>query len=104
MHKFEKKIAQIFGNRFLQHGPVPEASMWYSEKRQFIRFEIMFEQIKLLTQKKTISISDIGCGYGAFLNFLSEKNLNEEWFYNGYDVSDEVIKFSKNTSIRPHFI
>ena len=51
MHKFEKKIAQIFGNRFLQHGPVPEASMWYSKKRQFIRFEIMFEQIKLLTQK-----------------------------------------------------
>jgi len=95
MHKFEKDIAQVFGNRFLQHGPVPEASMWYSEKRQFIRFEIMFEQIKLLTQKNTISISDIGCGYGAFLNFLSEKNLNEEWFYNGYDVSDEVIKFCR---------
>ena len=38
----------------------------------------------------------MGCGYGAFLEYLSEKDLEAEWICSGYDISIEVIKFCKS--------
>ena len=101
---FESEIADIYNERFLEFGPLPEASMWYSKKRQFARFDIILDQIKLLSQKNKISVSDIGCGYGAFLEFLSERKYSLELHYYGYDVSDEVVKFcQKKYSRRASF-
>ena len=90
---FDSEIAEIYNERFLKFGPLPEASMWYSKKRQFTRFDIILNQIKSLSQKNKISVSDIGCGYGAFLEFLSERKYSRELHYYGYDVSREVVKF-----------
>ena len=60
-----------------------------------MRFEIIFNEIKLLTNNKKRSIIDIGCGYGAFFEFLSNRGSNDICTYFGYDVSIEVIKFCK---------
>ena len=101
---FDSEIAEIYNERFLEFGPLPEASMWYSQKRQFARFDIILNQINLLSQKNKISVSDIGCGYGAFLEFLSERKYSRELHYFGYDVSDEVVKFcQKKYSKRASF-
>jgi len=101
---FDSEIAEIYNERFLKFGPLPEASMWYSKKRQFTRFDIILNQIKSLSQKNKISVSDIGCGYGAFLEFLSERKYSRELHYYGYDVSDEVVKFcQKKYSNRASF-
>ena len=91
----DSKIAEIYNQRFVKLGPAPEASMWFSKKRQFTRFDIIFNEIKLLTKNNERSIIDIGCGYGAFLEFLSERGAHDIWSYYGYDVSNEVIKFCK---------
>ena len=101
---FDSEIAEIYNERFLEFGPLPEASMWYSKKRQFARFDIILNQIKLLSHKNKISVSDIGCGYGAFLEFVSERKYSRELYYYGYDVSDEVVKFcQKKYSKRASF-
>ena len=101
---FDSEIAEIYNERFLKFGPLPEASMWYSKKRQFTRFDIILNQIKSLSQKNKISVSDIGCGYGAYLEFLSERKYSLELHYYGYDVSDEVVKFcQKKYSNRASF-
>ena len=89
------KIAEIYDQRFLKLGPVPEASMWYSRKRQFARFDVIIEQIKLLSRNETATITDIGCGYGAFLEFLIEKRFPNAWRYYGHDLSREVVEFCK---------
>ena len=91
----DSKIAEIYNQRFLKLGPSPEASMWFSKKRQFTRFDIIFNEIKLLNKNNKRSIIDIGCGYGAFFEFLSERGADDIWSYYGYDVSNEVIKFCK---------
>jgi SAM-dependent methyltransferase len=91
----DDEIAEIYNKRFRKLGPTPEASMWFSKKRQFERFDVIFNQIQLLCQINSISISDVGCGYGAFLEYLLRKKLNEKWRYYGYDVCPEVIKFCK---------
>ena len=101
---FDSEIAEIYNERFLEFGPLPEASMWYSKKRQFARFDIILNQIKLLSHKNKISVSDIGCGYGAFLEFVSERKYSRELHYYGYDVSDVVVKFcQKKYSNRASF-
>ena len=100
----DSKIAKIYNERFLEFGPLPEASMWYSKQRQFARFDIILDQINLLSQKNMISVSDVGCGYGAFLEFLSERKYSRELHYCGYDVSHEVVKFcQKKYSKRASF-
>ena len=91
----DSKIADIYNQRFLRLGPAPEASMWFSKKRQFTRFDIIFNEINLLTKHNKKSIIDIGCGYGSFLQFLSERGADGIWSYYGYDLSTEVIKFCK---------
>ena len=89
------KIAETYNQRFLKLGPSPEASMWFSKKRQFARFDIILNEIKLLNKNNKRSIIDIGCGYGAFYEFLSVRGADDIWSYYGYDVSNEVIKFCK---------
>ena len=96
MRRINSEIAEIYNERFLKLGPTPEASMWFSKTRQIARFDVIFNQLKLFHQRNSISISDVGCGYGAFLQYLSEKKIDEELSYYGYDVSPEVIKFCKN--------
>ncbi len=99
------EIAEIYNERFLKLGPVPEASMWYSRKRQFARFDVIIEQIKLLATNETVTITDIGCGYGAFLEFLLERKFPNAWRYYGHDLSQEVVEFcKKNIPIEGHFI
>ena len=95
LRSINSEIAEIYNERFLKLGPTPEASMWFSKTRQIARFDVIFNQLKLFRQRNSISISDVGCGYGAFLEYLLENKIDEEVSYYGYDVCPEVIKFCK---------
>ena len=95
VRSIDNQIARIYNKRFLKLGPTPEASMWFSRKRQFTRFDTILKEIRLLTRQNDTSIIDIGCGYGAFLEFLSERCAGDIKNYYGYDISYEVIKFCK---------
>ena len=60
------QIAEIYDTRFSKYGPALEASMWFSKTRQLTRFEVIFQQILQFAKGNSVSISDIGCGYGHF--------------------------------------
>tara|TARA_B100000900_G_scaffold401644_1_gene406547 strand:+ start:71 stop:718 length:648 start_codon:yes stop_codon:yes gene_type:complete len=95
LRSIDNQIAKTYNKRFLKLGPTPEASMWFSKNRQFTRFDTILKEIRLLTGQNQTSIIDIGCGYGAFLEFLSERCADDIRSYYGYDISHEVIKFCK---------
>ena len=95
LRSIDTQIADTYNKRFLKFGPAPEASMWFSKNRQFTRFDTILKEIRLLTRQNETSIIDIGCGYGAFLEFLSERCADDIRSYYGYDISHEVIKFCK---------
>ena len=67
VRSFDSEIAEIYNERFLEFGPLPEASMWYSKQRQFARFDIILDQIKSISQNNKISVSDIGCIFRVFV-------------------------------------
>ena len=69
--------------------------MWFSKRRQVLRFELICKYIFAVNQRGSISISDVGCGYGAFLDYLLDKKMGQDWRYFGFDLSSEVIEYCK---------
>ena len=94
------QIAEIYDTRFSKYGPTPEASMWFSERRQLARFEVIFQQILQFAKGNSGSISDIGCGYGAFLAYLLNNEAYKKYSYFGYDISCNVIEFCKKNEFQ----
>ena len=89
----EKEIATTFSRRFTKFGPQPEASLWFSERRQRARFSIIVDIICERMQNRKVSICDIGCGYGGFLKFLQNEHNDIDFEYTGYDLADNLIEF-----------
>jgi len=89
----EREIASTFSRRFTKFGPLPEASLWFSEERQRARFSVIARIISEKIQNCEASICDIGCGYGGFLKFFQDEHIDIEFEYTGYDLADNLIEF-----------
>jgi SAM-dependent methyltransferase len=93
--KFNYELETKFNKRFNKYGANPKGSYWLNAERQNLRFEIMFKEIIKLGTKKAFSVGDIGCGYGALLQFIMEKYSNDKIHYYGYDISKELIDYCR---------
>lgn len=91
-------INNYYTEKIKLHGPNPKGVDWNGEKSQFIRFE---QLSKVISIDKKFSINDIGCGYGKYIEFL-EKNY-KNFIYNGYDLSEIMIKNAKNIYANNNF-
>jgi len=97
LSKSEREIAATFNSRFDAYGPTPEASLWFNKSRQLARFSKITEAIVSRVSNNEVTIGDVGCGYGAFLDYLAKHNSEIRFKYYGYDIADRVIAYcSKN--------
>jgi SAM-dependent methyltransferase len=97
LSKSEREIAATFNSRFEAYGPTPEASLWFNKSRQLARFSKLTEAIVSRVSNNEVTIGDVGCGYGAFLDYLAKHNSEIRFKYYGYDIADRVIAYcSKN--------
>ena len=97
LSKSERDIAATFNSRFEAYGPTPEASLWFNKSRQLARFSKLTEAIVSRVSNNEVTIGDVGCGYGAFLDYLAKHNSEIRFKYYGYDIADRVIAYcSKN--------
>ena len=76
---------------------MPEASLWFSEDRQIMRFKLIADILDKKRNKKGFSINDIGCGYGALLPYLFKRFPNVDFVYRGFDIAEKPISFCKKT-------
>lgn len=87
---YESILATViaFNNKqLLQHGNTPQGVGWNSDLSQTTRFD---QIAKILSDESdSFSINDYGCGYGAFLDYLTSKYNSFE--YRGYDVSPSIL-------------
>ena len=83
-------LADHIDNALAEHGPTPLGVGWNSTASQIIRFE---QLIKIVDQPGDFSINDLGCGYGALLDFLQPRFPVVS--YSGYDVSAAMIAVAK---------
>lgn len=80
-------VAAYYTEKLAQHGATPQGVDWNAQESQMMRFK----QLCKIINKNHLdySISDIGCGYGALLNFLDERYSS--YSYLGIDISEDMI-------------
>lgn len=85
------EVASYYAGKLAEHGDTPRGVDWNGEESQLARFE---QLCKIIDPKASgFSINDLGCGYGALLDFLRDKHA--PCAYLGVDVSHEMIEVAE---------
>ena len=92
---YRQALCRVYDRQFKVYGGVPEGSFWYDEERQVRRFEVIFDQLRCIIPK-TYSIADIGCGYGAMLDYILRVGSANVDSYTGYDISTRLVESCRN--------
>jgi SAM-dependent methyltransferase len=84
------KIAQYYSEKLKTFGATNRGVDWSSPDSQLLRFQ---QLSKIITRPSHFSIFDLGCGYGAYFEFL--KGHYQSFQYYGKDISVEMIEAAK---------
>ncbi|HER26667.1 MAG TPA: hypothetical protein ENI69_06120, partial [Rhodospirillales bacterium] len=68
---FLKSLAQVFSQRVRQYGAKPAGVLWKDRHGQRLRFEVLYNILNHAPVSRPLTIADLGCGYGAFFDFLT---------------------------------
>ena len=94
----ELGVVRAYSRSLARHGPSPQAVFWNSAKSQRARFAALLAAIR---RHRAIAgdaaatspvIADIGCGYGALLDYLSSREAFAGWRYLGFDINPAMIR------------
>ncbi|MDD7885175.1 bifunctional 2-polyprenyl-6-hydroxyphenol methylase/3-demethylubiquinol 3-O-methyltransferase UbiG [Flavivirga sp. 57AJ16] len=89
--KIINKVDRYYSEKIIKHGATSHGVDWNGKESQFLRFEQLG---KVFKSKKEFSLLDYGCGYGSFIDYLSENNFKNIQYF-GYDISSEMLKQAK---------
>lgn len=81
------EVAAYYTGKLAEHGATPRGVDWNGADSQRLRFE---QLCKIVTAAGHFSINDIGCGYGALLDYLAAHYPG--FSYTGLDVSAEMVE------------
>lgn len=100
--EFLSEVASYYSQRLALHGQTPQGVDWNGEAGQTLRFE---QLCKIVDRPTRFSINDLGCGYGAFHDYLSQ--TYSSFAYLGVDISQEMIRtaqerYQASTTARFH--
>jgi SAM-dependent methyltransferase len=80
------EVIRYYSDKLAEHGETPRGVDWNSAESQVVRFKQLSQ---VINSSSGFSINDLGCGYGALLDYL---RMNYHSFvYNGFDVSADMI-------------
>ena len=77
------EIGRYYSEKLAVHGATPQGVDWNSPESQRLRFD---QLARVIGAEADFQINDLGCGYGAFLDYLG-RNCD----YLGVDISAEMI-------------
>jgi SAM-dependent methyltransferase len=87
MNDIHGDVERYYTGKIKTHGRTPQGVDWNSSESQSLRFE---QLTRIVDFSNSFSILDYGCGYGALVEFLSEKS--RQFNYTGFDLSEEMIR------------
>lgn len=88
-------IEAYYSRKLLRYGPTPLGVDWSCVPTQELRF---VQLLKLFDTTQAFSVNDIGCGYGALLEFMSARFKRLKIDYWGVDLSLAMIDEAKRLS------
>src|SRR5262252_1200270 len=80
------EVADYYLAKLAAHGDTPMGVDWNGAESQTLRFE---QLARLIARAVPFSINDIGCGYGALLDYLQASFPDVS--YTGSDIAAEMI-------------
>jgi SAM-dependent methyltransferase len=84
-------IAALYTLRLRECGSAARGVYWKNEEGQRLRFEVLLGVLDLKDDAGGITINDLGCGYGAFFDYLADKPVMQGSRFFGYDISDKMV-------------
>lgn len=64
-----EEVAAYYAEKLRQHGQTPQGVDWNNAAGQWLRFH---QLAQLFDGNQHFSVNDLGCGYGAFYDFISQ--------------------------------
>ena len=95
--KKKEKIQDYYESKMGQGLPDYGVLGWESEKAQYLRFDMLTDNIPLEGR----SLLDIGCGMGNLLEYIEGKNINVK--YTGVDILDSMIEHARCKELKGDF-
>lgn len=80
-------LKEHYRKTILTNGPSPKGVDWRDESTSDIRHNCMRNLLTSINKDSTLL--DVGCGYGAFLDYLKKQNININ--YQGVDIVEEML-------------
>ena len=94
-------VSNYYTSKLQQHGATPRGVDWNGLESQQLRFA---QLSRIVAHDGSFSINDLGCGYGAFLDYLETRFTG--FTYVGCDVSAAMIASARErhrTSPNAHY-
>jgi SAM-dependent methyltransferase len=93
-------LQKHYKSAITQHGPTAKGVDWGDDRTAEIRHKQMRKVIVSCDRK--ISLLDVGCGYGAFYDYLKSEQIDVD--YLGIDVVEEMVDLARKKHIQGTFI
>ena len=92
-----EEVRRLYENSLADHGVTSKGVGWKDTISQFLRFEKLIQIFEGQKLNEPISINDLGCGYGAMFHYLDALPTIALARYNGYDISDEMLRAARES-------
>lgn len=85
MTKLLAEVANYYSQKLATHGLTAQGVDWNGDESQHLRFR----ELCRIIDAPSFSIADLGCGYGALIDYLAQHH--HDFRYVGVDVSADMI-------------
>lgn len=83
------KVRAYYSGTIERHGPTPLGVDWPNAASQYLRF---VQLLRICDFTRPFSLNDLGCGYGALLEFLAIRHPDCAVRYRGIDISPSMVE------------
>ncbi len=88
LDRIHSQVGRYYSDKLAEHGETHRGVDWSSRESQFVRFDQLLSLHR--GGSEPFSILDYGCGYGALVEYLEQREFRYE--YTGFDISTEMIR------------
>jgi SAM-dependent methyltransferase len=89
-----RDVSRYYDSKLREFGPTARGVDWNGKESQERRFAQLMRVLDEIDIADSVEIADIGCGYGALIEFLRKRTL--DFRYVGYDVSTAMVTMAKS--------
>ena len=92
-------LAVLYDMRLKRFDAKPEGVFWLDTEGQNLRFEVLARIME--GAGEGLTVNDLGCGYGAFFQFLKDRPELRGGLFLGYDISESMVDEAKRLNGDP---